>query len=101
MNEAAKYRANAELCRRMADKAQNEQDRRAWLEMAQSWSFLTKLEHVVPSEEFDALGTNDPDQFGRIVYGIRKRCSAISLTLIDSLRTMLDATLASISSRLK
>jgi hypothetical protein len=50
LSKATEYRANAEICRRMADKAQNEEDRRAWLEMAQSWSFLTKLDDVVPPE---------------------------------------------------
>ena len=55
MSKATEYRANAEICRRMADKAQNEEDRRAWLEMAQSWSFLTKLDDVVPQERSSAI----------------------------------------------
>jgi hypothetical protein len=54
VSKAAEYRTNAEICRRMADKAQNEEDRRAWLEMAQSWSFLTKLDDVVPPERSGA-----------------------------------------------
>jgi hypothetical protein len=54
VNQAAEYRTNAEICRRMADKAKTEEDKRAWLDMAQSWSFLTKLEDVVPVESFDA-----------------------------------------------
>jgi hypothetical protein len=54
VNKPAEYRANAETCRRMAVKAQNDGGKPAWLDMAQSWSFLTKLEDVVPPKTFNA-----------------------------------------------
>ena len=84
MNEAAKYRANAELCRRMADKAETEQDRRAWLEMAQSWSFLTKLEDVVPLEK------RDPDELGISQFNspTRKSYSDASLALVGTVNRL-------------
>ena len=34
MSEAEDYRANLEVCRRMAEKAPNELEKRAWLDMA-------------------------------------------------------------------
>ena len=40
MSEAEDYRANLEVCRRMAEKAPNELEKRAWLDMAKSWKIL-------------------------------------------------------------
>jgi len=40
MSEADQYRANMTVCRQMADKAPNEQDKRAWLDLAESWRLL-------------------------------------------------------------
>jgi hypothetical protein len=98
MNDAAKYRANAELCRRMADEAQCEPDRRAWLEMAQSWSFLTKLEDVVPFEGFAvSRAGHDKSQLNQLIRDITLAAAGA----VNSLRTMLDATLASVSRRLR
>jgi hypothetical protein len=108
MNEAAKYRANAELCRRMADKAENEQDKRAWLEMAKSWSFLTKLEDVVPLEKRDAVELST----GPFNTTTRKRYSDASLALVKTvnrlkvrvgkpLKARLNSVYSSVSSLLK
>jgi hypothetical protein len=38
--EGDAYRANLEVCRRMARGAPNEQQKRAWLDMAESWRLL-------------------------------------------------------------
>lgn len=71
----------------MADKASNEPERRAWLEMAESWSFLTKLEDA-PSEGFgpaprdDAEDRSDIDhQLGPIILEIKKQCASIAVAL--------------------
>jgi hypothetical protein len=40
MSEADDYRASLEVCWRMAAKATNERERRAWLDMAESWKLL-------------------------------------------------------------
>ncbi len=97
MNEAAEYRANAELCRRMADDAQNEQDKRAWLEMARSWSFLTKLEDVVPSDGLDAPRARDTSPLGAIVRGSRNKYSLAVTDIFGVVSTVLEAALSSIS----
>jgi hypothetical protein len=85
MSEADEYRANAENCRRMADRASNEHDKRAWLEMAQSWSFLTKLEDA-PSKGFDAEEYDDDAdrsdveyQLTPIILEIKKQCARIAV----------------------
>jgi hypothetical protein len=96
MNEAAEYRANAEICRRMADKAQNEQDKRAWLEMAQSWSFLTTLEDVVPFDERKDPRALDTNWLSAIVQGKKNRYSRILIGIFGVVRTRLEAALSSI-----
>jgi hypothetical protein len=106
MNSAAEYRANAEICRRMADKTPNERDKSAWLEMARSWSFLTKLEDVVPSDELNAAAAREhgADQFSPIVRDIRKKWPRMALALgkvVSGLGAKLDAAFSSISTLLK
>ena len=54
MFENDEYRANLAVCRRMADKAQNEREKRAWLEMAESWRLLIICDDVIDASEFFA-----------------------------------------------
>jgi hypothetical protein len=100
VNQAAEYRTNAEICRRMADKAKTEEDKRAWLDMAQSWSFLTKLEDVVPVERADA-SERRTNQFNIIT---RNRYSEPLLTvvrIVDRLRPKLNSAYSSVSRLLR
>lgn len=108
VSKAAEYRTNAEICRRMADKAQNEEDRRAWLEMAQSWSFLTKLDDVVPPEKSGAA-EYETSPFSR---ASKERYATVSSTVIsrmprafvrvgNDLRTRLSSAYTAISRLLK
>jgi hypothetical protein len=55
MPEADQYRANLTACRRMADKSQDEREKRAWLDMAESWRLLmiTAVGRLA-GEQFDA-----------------------------------------------
>lgn len=100
MNQAAEYRTNAEICRRMADKAKTEEDKRAWLEMAQSWSFLTKLEDVVPLESFDA--PEHPTNAFKIISRNRYSDALLALVrIVDGLRPKLNSTYSSVSRLLK
>lgn len=98
-NKAAEYRANAEICRRMADKAQSEGEKSAWLDMAQSWSFLTKLEDVVPPEAFDAAKQRN-DQRGNLAGKRYSEASLALVNIVNRLKTMLDSAYASIYSSL-
>ena len=50
MSKADDYRANLAVCWRMADKAPNEREKRAWLDMAESWRLLIWS----TGEEFDS-----------------------------------------------
>jgi hypothetical protein len=96
VNQAAEYRTNAEICRRMADKAKTEEDKRAWLDMAQSWSFLTKLEDVVPVERADA-SERRTNQFNN-------KYSEPLLTvvrIVDRLRPKLNSAYSSVSRLLR
>jgi hypothetical protein len=55
MSEADDYRANLAVCWRMADKAPNEREKRAWLDMAESWKLLIITDHRWSTgEEFDS-----------------------------------------------
>jgi hypothetical protein len=55
MSEATEYRANLTVCRQMADKAPNEQDKRAWLDLAESWRLLIVAGHQdIDREELTA-----------------------------------------------
>ena len=99
MNQAAEYRTNAEICRRMADKAKTEEDKRAWLDMAQSWSFLTKLEDVVPVEKVDA-----PERTSQFNIIPRNRYSEPLLAvvrIVDRLRPKLNSAYSSVSRLLR
>ncbi len=97
VNKAAEYRANAEICRRMADKSESESDKRAWLEMAQSWSFLIKLEDVVPPKTSADQGM---DPLG-IFAGKRYSAPLVALvSIINRLKTTLDSAYSSIYSSL-
>jgi hypothetical protein len=69
MSEADDYRANLAVCWRMADKAPNEREKRAWLDMAESWRLLIWS----TGEEFDSaaqgLGAMPAMFFVRIIQG--------------------------------
>jgi hypothetical protein len=99
VNKAAEYRANAEICRRMADKAESESDKRAWLEMAQSWSFLIKLEDVVPPEASNAANQGK-DQRGTLAGKGYSEASLALVSIVNRLKTMLDSAYSSIYSSL-
>jgi hypothetical protein len=100
VNQAAEYRTNAEICRRMADRAQTEEDRRAWLDMAQSWSFLTKLEDVVPTEEIETA-ERDNSQFNVIARGTYSDASLALARMVNRLRAKLNSTYSSVLRLLK
>ena len=95
VNKAAEYRANAEICRRMADKAESESDKRAWLEMAQSWSFLIKLEDVVPPKTSANQGM---DQLG--IFAGKRYSGALPalISIVNRLKTTLNSAYSSIYS---
>jgi hypothetical protein len=82
VSKAAEYRTNAEICRRMADKAQNDEDRRAWLEMAQSWSFLTKLDDVVPPERSSVVKYETNPFSG----ATKQRLARVSRAVLETVR---------------
>jgi hypothetical protein len=42
MFDVNEYGARAERCRRMAEQARDETDKRAWLELAEEWSRLIR-----------------------------------------------------------
>jgi hypothetical protein len=96
LSKAAEYRTNAEICRRMADKAQNEEDRRAWLEMAQSWSFLTKLDDVVPQERSSAV-ESETSPFSGVVKEWYASVSRAFLEIVRHPKTSLDTASSAIS----
>jgi hypothetical protein len=53
------FRRNADECQRMANKTSNEDDKRAWLRLAESWLRLIRTsmaggEKLTPAEEFKA-----------------------------------------------
>ena len=100
MNNAAEYRTNAEICRRMADKAKTEEDKRAWLDMAQSWSFLTKLEDVVPVERIDAPERRT-NQFNIIARNRYSDALLAVVRIVDQLRPKLNSAYSSVSRLLK
>jgi len=54
MSEVDEYRANLAVCWWMANKATNEQEKRAWLDMAESWKLLIITDHGSTGEEFDS-----------------------------------------------
>lgn len=95
MNQAAEYRTNAEICRRMADKAQTEADKRAWLEMAQSWSFLTKLEDFVPLETIEAPERRT-NQFNIIARNGYSDALLAVVRIVDRLRPKLNSAYSSV-----
>jgi hypothetical protein len=47
------YRANLEACRRMARHAPNQQEKGAWLDMAESWRLLIITDPRSAGEGFD------------------------------------------------
>lgn len=100
MNQAAEYRTNAEICRRMADKAKTEEDKRAWLDMAQSWSFLTKLEDVVPVERADA-SERRTNQFNIITRNRYSEPLLTAVRIVDRLRPKLNSVYSSVSRLLR
>lgn len=95
MTTAQEYRANAETCRRMADVAPNERDKRAWLEMAQTWSFLIKLEDETGDEVYFVEGERGrfSDLFkylksrGLDFVKIQGSCTSIVTAIIAALTT--------------
>jgi len=50
MGNADKYRSNAEHCLRMANKALNLHDERAWLNMAETWLGMIPERQRTPNE---------------------------------------------------
>ena len=44
MNRSDEYRRNADECQRMADNTSNENDKRAWLRLAESWMRMVRRE---------------------------------------------------------
>ena len=55
MSEVDEYRANLAVCWRMANKAPNEQEKRAWLDMAESWRLLIITDQQWSTgEQFDS-----------------------------------------------
>jgi len=56
MSEIDEYRANLAVCWRMANKAPNEQEKRAWLDMAESWRLLIITDDQRSADEqFDGV----------------------------------------------
>jgi hypothetical protein len=61
MNEIKRERANAARCLRMAKSAQNPEDKRSWLALAESWLTTVQLQssdelfQVTEEEKFKAL----------------------------------------------
>ena len=56
MSEIDEYRANLAVCWRMANKAPNEQEKRAWLDMAESWRLLIITgDQRSTGEQFDGV----------------------------------------------
>jgi len=55
VSEVDAFRANLEACRQMARRAADQHDRRAWLDMAESWRLLI-LTWPSSGEEPDANG---------------------------------------------
>ena len=51
MTEAEHYRKQAEHCERMARSTSNEDDQRAWLELAQAWLGLLSGRHGPPARD--------------------------------------------------
>ena len=52
MDEIAALRANLEMCWRMARNASNQDERRSWLDMAESWRLLI-LTYPPRGERYD------------------------------------------------
>ena len=84
----------------MADKAQTAEDKRAWLDMARSWSFLTKLEDVVPTEEIDTA-ERSYNQFNVIARGRYSDASLALARMVNRLRAKLNSTYYSVLRLLK
>ena len=68
MSEAEDYRANLEVCRRMAEKAPND-EKRAWLDMAESWKILF-ITHQQSStdQDFDPPSSGPMRQAGGYLW---------------------------------
>jgi hypothetical protein len=47
MSKQDQYRANATLCQRHADESDNDDEKRQWLHMAQSWIGLIQINESV------------------------------------------------------
>jgi hypothetical protein len=51
MSDADNYRANVAACRRRADESSEASEKRAWLDMAESWRLLLICSEVLPVRE--------------------------------------------------
>lgn len=72
MTRCDEYRRNAEECQRMADNTSNENDRRAWLRLAESWMRMVRKESGHGGPEGQARDAFDAEQRAR---GTRQRDS--------------------------
>jgi hypothetical protein len=64
MDRLDEYRRNAKLCQDMANSTRNENDRRQWLELADSWLRMLRPAKRTQAEAFDLdvreKGTGQP-----------------------------------------
>jgi hypothetical protein len=58
MGNADRYRANADHCLRMANKALNSNDERNWLNMAETWIGMIPQRQRTPRENFERAVLN-------------------------------------------